>query len=162
MSLPTSVTDKSSILVHRLGATASDTFILMILIVIVNRLLPAALYERWEETGAVTGAVLVLAYYVLFEGWWGATPGKYFGKIRVIDSQGRAPGLLRAAIRTALRLIEVNPLLFGGIPAYVVFRLSRYGQRAGDLFARTFVVRIGDVPRIRAGELNVGSLRPTD
>jgi uncharacterized RDD family membrane protein YckC len=39
-----------------------------------------------------------------------------------------------------LRIIEVNPLLFGGIPAGIAVILSRRKQRIGDLLAGTVVV----------------------
>jgi uncharacterized RDD family membrane protein YckC len=43
-------------------------------------------------------------------------------------------------VRTLLRLLEANPLLFGGLPAGVAILLSGRNQRLGDLAAGTMVV----------------------
>ena len=45
-----------------------------------------------------------------------------------------------ALIRSALRLVEVNPLLLGGLPAGLVIIASERKQRIGDLLAGTLVV----------------------
>jgi uncharacterized RDD family membrane protein YckC len=44
-----------------------------------------------------------------------------------------------------LRLVEVNPLLVGGLPAGIVAVLSPRKQRLGDMLAGTLVVYRGDI-----------------
>jgi uncharacterized RDD family membrane protein YckC len=39
------------------------------------------------------------------------------------------------------RLIEVNPLLMGGVPAGIAVAVSAKRQRIGDMIANTYVVR---------------------
>ena len=48
----------------------------------------------------------------------------------------------QAGIRTIARLIEVNPLLLGGLPAGIVILMTEKRQRIGDILAGT-VVRKG-------------------
>lgn len=45
-----------------------------------------------------------------------------------------------AGIRTVARIIEVDPLLFGGIPAGIVILSTKRKQRLGDILAGTVVV----------------------
>jgi uncharacterized RDD family membrane protein YckC len=68
---------------------------------------------------------------------------------RVADRAGRRRlGIYRATIRSVLRLLVVNPLLFGGAPAGVVVCLTKTRQRLGDMVARTFVLKKTDLPRL--------------
>jgi len=46
-----------------------------------------------------------------------------------------------ALIRGALRLVEVNPILLGGLPAGLAIIASARKQRIGDMLAGTLVVR---------------------
>jgi uncharacterized RDD family membrane protein YckC len=92
----------------------------------------------------------VVAYYVLLEGRWGATLGKLVMKLRVVGRDGRPPGYWRAVIRTVFRLIEVNPLLAGGLPAALVVWLSKAHQRLGDVVAGTYVLQVEDVKKLRS------------
>jgi len=66
----------------------------------------------------------------------------------VVDGFGLRPGIIQASICTALRLLEVNPLFSGGVPAGVIVGLSKTRQRWGDVAARTFVQRKTDLPRL--------------
>jgi uncharacterized RDD family membrane protein YckC len=45
-----------------------------------------------------------------------------------------------AVIRTLLRVIEVNPLLLGAIPAGITVMSTERKQRIGDIVAKTVVV----------------------
>jgi len=47
------------------------------------------------------------------------------------------------------RLVEVNPLLLGGLPAGIAVAMSRRRQRLGDMLAGTYVVRRKDLAAIR-------------
>lgn len=90
--------------------------------------------------------VLVLLHYLIIEGLTGYTLGKLVLRIRVVDNDFNPPGIGKAFIRTILRLIEVNPLLFGGIPAGIIAASSKAKQRLGDMAAGTFVLQVNDIP----------------
>jgi uncharacterized RDD family membrane protein YckC len=60
----------------------------------------------------VLGLVLMVAYYVFFEGLWARTPGKLvFGTIVVTES-GHKPPLLQVVTRTLCRFIPFEPFSF--------------------------------------------------
>jgi uncharacterized RDD family membrane protein YckC len=91
----------------------------------------------------VRGCALVacyLGYYFLSEGLWGATPAKLLFGLRVRSLAGGRCSWLQAGIRTVLRVIEVNPFLFGGLPAGIAILATTRRQRLGDLWAGTVVV----------------------
>jgi uncharacterized RDD family membrane protein YckC len=84
--------------------------------------------------------VVYLAYFVVLEGLWSRTLGKYFQGLVVRKLDGSRCDWKAALIRGGLRIIEVNPLLFGGIPAGLVIIASKRKQRLGDILAGTLVV----------------------
>lgn len=87
----------------------------------------------------------VFGYHLVFEASVGATPGKWLVGIRVVEVHGNPPRFWQALVRTLARLVEVNPLLFGGLPAGLIADNTKYRQRLGDLLARTFVVKVRDL-----------------
>ena len=82
-----------------------------------------------------------LSYYFLFESLFSRTPGKFLMGIVVRKFDGGKCGWREAAIRTALRVVEVNPLLLGALPACAMILISKHRQRLGDRLADTVVVR---------------------
>ena len=87
-------------------------------------------------------AIVVLSYFVLTEGLWGRTLGKLLTGLKIVDKNGRMPGIGRAMLRTLLRLFEVNPLLLGGVPAGIAVMCTKRKQRLGDLVADTYVIDV--------------------
>lgn len=81
-----------------------------------------------------------LGYFFLFEALWSRTPGKYLQGLVVVNSDGGRCGWRGALVRTLLRVVEANPLLFGGLPAGIAIVASHRNQRLGDLAAGTLVV----------------------
>jgi uncharacterized RDD family membrane protein YckC len=82
-----------------------------------------------------------LGYYFISEWLLGATPGKYFLGLRVRQLSGEPCTASQIAVRTVWRILEVNPVLLGALPAGIsIFSTSRR-QRIGDIFAGTVVVR---------------------
>lgn len=78
-------------------------------------------------------------YFVLLEGWAGATLGKWVLGLRVIGPDGGRAGLWRGTLRNILRLVD-------GLPAFNllgVILIQRSGERArfGDRIAGTRVVQ---------------------
>lgn len=81
-----------------------------------------------------------LAYYLFFETIFCTTPGKYFTGLTIRDFDGGRCSFRQALIRTLFRIIEVNPLVLGGLPAAACILWSRDKQRLGDKVAGTVVV----------------------
>lgn len=96
------------------------------------------------ESLAVVKAVLFflvyLAYFVVMEALWCRTLGKLFQGLVVRKLDGSRCDWKAALIRSALRIVEVNPILLGGVPAGLVVITSKRKQRIGDLLAGTLVV----------------------
>jgi uncharacterized RDD family membrane protein YckC len=62
----------------------------------------------------VLGLIVIVTYYVFFEGLWARTPGKLvFGTIVVTES-GHKPSLRKIAIRTLCRFIPFEAFSFLG------------------------------------------------
>lgn len=95
----------------------------------------------------VAVAVLAfLAYYFIFESLFSRTPGKLLMGLVVRKFDGGKCGWREAAIRTGFRVVEVNPLLLGALPACVMILISKNRQRLGDKLADTVVVLARRVP----------------
>lgn len=90
--------------------------------------------------GALALCLTYLGYFFTFEALWSRTPGKYFQGLVVVNLDGSRCGWRAALIRTLLRAVEANPLLFGGVPAGIAISASQRRQRLGDLAAGTLVV----------------------
>jgi uncharacterized RDD family membrane protein YckC len=84
--------------------------------------------------------IAYLAYYIILEALWSRTLGKYFQGLVVRKLDGSPCGWKAALIRGATRVIEVNPLLLGGLPAGLVIISTQRKQRIGDLLAGTVVI----------------------
>ena len=97
-----------------------------------------------QGPNAVYIFALWLAYFVLLEGFLGWTIGKLILGMRVVNAEGRAPGLIRALIRNLLRPIDY--LLIG----IILIAVSERKRRLGDLIAGTFVVSPRGAAAMRA------------
>lgn len=86
------------------------------------------------------GFVLFFAYFFLFEGATGQTPGKMYLGLVVRSQDGGRCSWLQAFVRSILRFLETNPLLFGGAPAAICVVVTKRKQRIADLLAGTVVV----------------------
>jgi len=81
----------------------------------------------------------LLGYFILFEALISRTPGKVLMGLVILQKDGGRVTLKSVLIRTLFRLVEVNPALFGAIPAAVSIVSSRDHQRFGDKAAGTIV-----------------------
>ena len=97
----------------RLIAVFVDHFIAVALMLLVVALVP----ERLPVVKAVLFFVIYLAYFVVLEALWSRTFGKFFQGLVVRKLDGDLCDWRSALIRGSLRIIEVNPLLLGGLPA---------------------------------------------
>ncbi len=116
-------------------------FVLDNLLAIVAAFFTVAVLKT--DSPYVAGGALCLTYLGYFfvsEALWSRTPGKYHQGLLVVDASGGRCGWRRALLRTLLRVVEANPLLFGGLPAGVAILVSERNQRLGDLAAGTLVV----------------------
>jgi uncharacterized RDD family membrane protein YckC len=101
-----------------------------------------------EDAGnIIAGAAALSTYlcsYFLPEWLFGATVGKAVFSLRVRQLSGEPCTASQIAIRTLSRLVEVNPLLLGALPAGIAILSTSRRQRIGDLLANTVVVRRSD------------------
>jgi uncharacterized RDD family membrane protein YckC len=79
-------------------------------------------------------------YFIVLEGWLGATLGKWILGLRVIGLDGRRAGLWKGIVRNALRLVD-------GLPAFnilgiILIQRSEERARFGDRVAGTRVIRV--------------------
>jgi uncharacterized RDD family membrane protein YckC len=84
--------------------------------------------------------LVYLGYFFLFEALFCRTPGKFLTGLVIVDTEGNFCSWKQTIVRSVFRLLEVNPLLFGGIPAAISVVFSPYHQRFGDRLAKTLVV----------------------
>ena len=96
--------------------------------------------ESLPVVKAVFFFLIYLAYFVVLEALWSRTLGKFFQGLVVRKVDGNRCDWKAALIRGGLRILEVNPLLLGGLPAGLVIIASERKQRIGDLLAGTLVV----------------------
>jgi uncharacterized RDD family membrane protein YckC len=123
-------------LVPRFIAASLDNLVAMILGVVAAKMVS-------EELAAlqVAGFVVVyLGYYFAFEVATSRTPGKLLTGLIVVRTDGSPATLRDTVIRTAMRVLEVNPLLLGAFPAALSVVFSANHQRFGDKLAGTIVV----------------------
>jgi len=84
--------------------------------------------------------IIIILYFILLEGFFGATLGKRIMRLRVIASDGSRPGLRRSAIRNILRVIDALPAL--NILGVILILRSPEKARFGDRTAGTRVIDI--------------------
>jgi uncharacterized RDD family membrane protein YckC len=100
------------------------------------------------SVGDITAGAAALATYLgayfLPEWLFGATIGKAIFSLRVRQLSGKPCTARQIAVRTVARLVEVNPLLLGALPAGIAILSSSRRQRIGDWLANTVVVRRDD------------------
>jgi uncharacterized RDD family membrane protein YckC len=97
---------------------------------------------------------VILVYPVLMEGLWGGrTLGKAALGLRVVRTDGVPIGLVQAALRGALGLVEVWGTL--GSLGFIVMLFSGRDQRLGDMAAGALVLRERQGRALRPVELLV-------
>lgn len=102
----------------------------------------ALVSERFPIVKGVLFFLVYLAYFVVLEALWSRTLGKYFQGLIVRKVDGNPCDWRASFIRNGLRLVEVNPLFFGGLPAGIAILSSKRRQRIGDMLAHTVVVSV--------------------
>jgi uncharacterized RDD family membrane protein YckC len=93
--------------------------------------------DATEKYLAASGwGVTVAAYFVLFWSMTGRTPGMQLMRLRLADSTGRPPRLLRSVVRFVVLLLCIVPLFLGFVT--VLFDARRRGLH--DMAAGTVVL----------------------
>jgi uncharacterized RDD family membrane protein YckC len=126
----------------------------------VLSLIAAGMVNSFGDAAVITALCSAhLAYFFVFEALWSRTPGKYFFGLRVCQMDGSRCTLRSAMLRTLLRVIEVNPILLGALPAGAVLLITKRRQRLGDLLAWTVVISNKILPEITVNESETGIKR---
>jgi uncharacterized RDD family membrane protein YckC len=134
----------SSIIVNRWLGAWIDLIVLALFLVVPGYLLGNELYKKT----VFIWLGLIAAYFPVLESRYGKSIGKFATRTRVVNSKGGKPSLGQSLVRTMFRLVEVNPLLMGGIPAGIAVLASKNKQRLGDMVAGTYVLRDKDASQI--------------
>jgi len=82
--------------------------------------------------------VIMVLYFILLEGLAGGTVGKMTLRIKVIDLNGKKPGIGRSLVRNLLRVVDSLPAL--NILGVVLILTSPEKARFGDRVAGTRVI----------------------
>jgi uncharacterized RDD family membrane protein YckC len=94
---------------------------------------------------------LAILYFIIPEWFFGQTLGKFLTRTIVVNINGCRPSLIQIISRNFFRIFEVNPILFGGVPAGLVSIMSKHKQRLGDMAANTYVIRKKDLTKLKNG-----------
>lgn len=113
-----------------------------VIIFIASLATAAAIPNHYIVGRGIAIGLVCVGYFFLFEALLSSTPGKIVFGLWVRREQGGPCTWRQAAIRTLMRIIEVNPLLIGALPAGISILATSQHQRIGDLLAGT-VVRKG-------------------
>ena len=147
--------DFSFVMRRWLGAWI-DFIVLLSFLVVPDYVLGNAAYQA---TMAIWLGLLA-AYFPVTEVLFGKSVGKLVTRTCVVNEAGRRPSFLQAVVRTLFRLIEVNPLLVGGLPAGIAVAASRGKQRLGDMAAGTYVLLDRDARKLQSAAMTTAEPPP--
>jgi uncharacterized RDD family membrane protein YckC len=125
----------------RAAATIIDSFVLIIIIFLGIAISQWLQISRFE----IPLIISVFSYFFFGERFFGKTLGKLALKITIVNKHGRKPSLYQVFTRTAARIIELNPCLIGGLPAFLFVAFTKSRQRLGDIIAGTYVIKDTDL-----------------
>jgi len=117
-------------------AAVMDNALAIALTVILVKVLP----EHLVLAQLPVAVLVYFGYFLVFEASLGVTPGKLVMGLKILSFDGGRCTITQVLIRTAFRVIEVNPLLLGALPAAIGIICTRDRQRLGDMVAGTVVV----------------------
>ena len=121
----------------RMFAAVMDSLPAMILALLAGPRLAA-----YGNIAAWTAAAFgYFGYYLVSELLFSNTAGKWIMGLCIRQVSGERCTRAQLLIRSLFRLLEVNPILFGDLPAGIAIFCSKRGQRLGDMAAGTVVVR---------------------
>jgi uncharacterized RDD family membrane protein YckC len=91
-------------------------------------------------------SLLLLAYFIVMEGVFGATIGKFVVGIRVVNTDGAKLGWGGAVIRNVGRIVDLVPYVIPYLVGAIAVWSSPLQQRLGDRWAGSVVVERESVP----------------
>lgn len=141
-------TGKEVLLRRWLGAWI-DFAVFWLILILAELVLGSELYQRT----VMLWVLVALSYFVVAELLTGKTLGKKLTGLVVIDDMGGSPTVSQVLKRTVTRVFEVNPILFGGVPAAIAVFVTEDHQRLGDLWAETFVVRVDALTQLQMAQM---------
>lgn len=132
----------------RFLATIIDLTIIFMITILAYTFLLIPYMDQSQKTGALYSTVLFIStsfllvfpflYYIILEGWKGATAGKMICQIRVVKEDCSQCDIKSSIIRNLFRLIDgISGYLVGAI----VIWSSDKKQRLGDIIAKTVVIK---------------------
>lgn len=134
--------------IARVFALIVDTLVFSVISIVVNNVYGVthvtggsplasvsgfATYTTSTDIGPVWSILVGLAYFTVPEALFGATPGKFAARLRVIRVDGRPLDLRSVVIRNLLKPIDYLPLfyLLGGACVLITANSQRLGDKAG-------------------------------
>jgi uncharacterized RDD family membrane protein YckC len=81
-----------------------------------------------------------LLIFVILPGLKGYSPGKALLGIKLVNAEGRPPGVLRAFLRYILWIVDGFPYIIPNLVGFITALNSQRNQRVGDMAAGTFVI----------------------
>jgi uncharacterized RDD family membrane protein YckC len=87
----------------------------------------------------IEGLAWIGIFWVM-QGLTGKTPGKAAVGIKVVNAEGRPPGVGRAALRSILWIVDGFPYIIPYLTGFITALSSQRNQRVGDMAAGTFVI----------------------
>jgi uncharacterized RDD family membrane protein YckC len=88
----------------------------------------------------VISLLAALVIFVILPGIKGYSPGKALLGIKLVNAEGRPPGVLRAFLRYILWIVDAFPYIIPYLTGFIVALNSERNQRVGDMAANTFVI----------------------
>ncbi|MCI0740661.1 MAG: RDD family protein [Gemmataceae bacterium] len=129
--------------VPRYGAAWTDSIFAIIAAIALGKAISET--QPYAQAVALVGAYF--GYYFVFEGAFSRTPGKFIAGLAIAQIDGTRCTFRQSAIRNCFRVLEVNPLLFGCLPAAISMYYSAKRQRIGDRVAGTLVIHSRNLKR---------------
>lgn len=118
----------------RLYAFGIDVLLLYCLIIFTKQIFGSSV---WSPEAAPQDIAILLAYFIIPTGLFGRTTGKWVAGLRVVDTEGRVPGVAVAIPREMVgRWVSILAFTLG--LAWIVFDKRRQGWH--DKIAGTLVI----------------------
>ena len=119
----------------RIAANIIDTLILFFIALII---VIAAIFLKmgWLIIFAYALVLVEPVYFIPFEMKSGQTPGKKILNIKVVDSEFKDIGFLKAFLRNITKIIPFWPLV-----GVILIGLTKNRQRLGDMLGGTLVIK---------------------
>lgn len=129
----------------RVMGAVVDIVIWLIIMTVLNlaigKQLESGIGFSFEGVPALISLVLGLAYFIVPEALWGATPAKFMLGMRVVnEADGGKIDWVKSIVRNLVRIVDALPALY--LVGFLVALYSPTNQRLGDQVAKTIVVRI--------------------